>query len=153
MVVPTPVKRANTQEIEAANRAEVTALLIRSGYRVYRPEADIDGEDLVLAMPEDSKKTAPRELIKVQLKSRPYVDKPRYGGKKLWMLFPSAKFSPTERRDWFLIEHDVLFEWTKKDRSEGWGDIWSYPTISKKLREFLEKEKCVISSRDNDDPA
>ena len=34
-------------EIEAANRAEATAILIRGGYRVYRPEADVSGEDLV----------------------------------------------------------------------------------------------------------
>ena len=38
---PTP------NEIEAANRAEVTAILIRAGYRVYRPDADVSGEDLV----------------------------------------------------------------------------------------------------------
>lgn len=29
-----------SNEIEAANRAEAIALLIRAGYRVYRPEAD-----------------------------------------------------------------------------------------------------------------
>jgi hypothetical protein len=149
MTEATPAKRVNTQEIEAANRAEVTALLIRSGYRVYRPEADVDGEDLVLAKPADPDKPGPCELIKVQLKGRAYVDKPRYGGKNLWMLFPSGKFSPTERREWFLIEHDVLFEWTKKGRSEGWGDFWSYPTISKKLREFLDPY--VIQPQDNAD--
>jgi hypothetical protein len=145
MLEPSPTKpvRANTQIIEAANRAEVTALLIRSDYRVYRPEADVDGEDLVLAKPTG-------ELIKVQLKGRAYVDRHKYGNKNLWMLFPSGKFSPTERREWFLIEHDVLFEWTKKDRSEGWGDFWSYPTISKKLREFLDSY--VIKPPENTDP-
>jgi hypothetical protein len=35
-----------SNELEAANRAEATALLIRAGYRVYRPEADGYGEDL-----------------------------------------------------------------------------------------------------------
>lgn len=35
-------------EIEAANHAEATALLIRYGYRVYRPEVDVSGEDLVI---------------------------------------------------------------------------------------------------------
>ena len=33
-------------ELEAANRAEAMVLLIRAGYRVYRPEADAYGEDL-----------------------------------------------------------------------------------------------------------
>ena len=32
-----------SNEVEPANPAEVTALLISAGYRVYRPEADIDG--------------------------------------------------------------------------------------------------------------
>ena len=37
-----------SNEVEAANRAEATALLIRADYRVYRPEADCYGEDLVV---------------------------------------------------------------------------------------------------------
>ncbi len=32
------IKEPTANEIEAANRAEATALLIRSGYRVYRPK-------------------------------------------------------------------------------------------------------------------
>ena len=43
--------KPTANEIEAANRAEATALLIRSGYRVYRPEADCFGEDLILRTP------------------------------------------------------------------------------------------------------
>jgi phosphoglycolate phosphatase-like HAD superfamily hydrolase len=45
-------KRLAHNEIEAANRAEATAILIRAGYRVYRPEADVSGEDLVIRTPE-----------------------------------------------------------------------------------------------------
>lgn len=56
-------------EIEAANRAEATALLIRYGYRVYRPEADVSGEDLVIRTPEGA-------LVAVQLKSRLTVNFP-----------------------------------------------------------------------------
>jgi hypothetical protein len=41
------IKELTANEIEAANRAEATALLIRAGYRVYRPEADCYGEDLI----------------------------------------------------------------------------------------------------------
>jgi hemolysin activation/secretion protein len=54
-------KLTSTNEIEAANRAEVTAVLIRAGYRVYRPEADVSGEDLVIRIPEG-------ELRSVQMK-------------------------------------------------------------------------------------
>ena len=45
-------KPTSTNLIEAANCAEVTAILIRAGYRVYRPEADVSGEDLIIRIPE-----------------------------------------------------------------------------------------------------
>jgi hypothetical protein len=64
----------SSNELEAANRAEATALLIRSGYRIYRPEADVHGEDLVLRAPSGG-------LLPLQLKGRPTVDWPRYGGR------------------------------------------------------------------------
>ncbi len=48
---PPPRPRLSSAEIEAANRAEATALLIRAGYSVYRPEADVRGEDLILRTP------------------------------------------------------------------------------------------------------
>lgn len=53
-----------SNEVEAANRAEATALLIRAGFRVYRPEADVSGEDLVI-------RTQDGELRTVQMKGRP----------------------------------------------------------------------------------
>jgi hypothetical protein len=74
-----------SNEVEAANRAEVTALLIRAGYRVYRPEADCYGEDLILRDREGT-------LHAVQLKSRPTVDPARYGGdRRMLMLFPAQR--------------------------------------------------------------
>ena len=79
-------EKPTANEIEAANRAEVTALLIRAGYRVYRPEADCYGEDLIL-------RALHGELRAVQLKSRPTVDWKRYGGKSLWMMFPNSEAS------------------------------------------------------------
>lgn len=77
---PSP-RRLTSAEIEAANRAEATALLIRAGYRVYRPEADVSGEDLIIRTPTGM-------LRPVQLKGRPSVEWARYGGQGLWMLFP-----------------------------------------------------------------
>ena len=61
------VYRVSTLAIEAANRAEATALLIRCGYRVYRPEVDFEGEDLVVLTPKG-------ELHGVQLKGGAAVD-------------------------------------------------------------------------------
>ncbi|MEM6586255.1 MAG: hypothetical protein AAF692_10915, partial [Pseudomonadota bacterium] len=76
-------QRLSPNLIEAANRAEVTALLIRERYRVYRPEADVDGEDMVLRQPSGN-------LISVQLKGRLTIDRHRYGDSDTWMIFPDG---------------------------------------------------------------
>jgi hypothetical protein len=129
----------NSREIEAANRAEVTAILIRAGYRVYRPEADVSGEDLVIRTPGG-------RLRMVQMKSRPSVDLRRYGGKHIWMLFPDPQ-GPKPGRSWFFIEHDDLFQWIKNRHgtTTGWSEIWSYPHLSSDLRAFLQKSKAEIA--------
>lgn len=117
---------------EAANRAEATALLIRCGYRVYRPEADVEGEDLVLRLQSGA-------LHGVQLKSRPLVDWKRYARRGLWMLFPDRSYTPHKPRLWFLVPHDMFFDWVKArhGHSPGWADHWSYPHVGKDLRAFL----------------
>jgi hypothetical protein len=121
-----------SNEIEAANRAEATAILIRAGYRVYRPEADVSGEDLLI-------RKSDGEILAVQMKGRPSVDKPRYGGHGIWMLFPDPAGSKPGR-PWFLVEHDKLFCWVKKRHgaAPGWNDAWSYPRIGADLLEFLQ---------------
>ncbi|GJE62757.1 hypothetical protein [Methylobacterium trifolii] len=117
---------------EAANRAEATALLIRCGYRVYRPEADIEGEDLVVRRPTGA-------LYGVQLKGGPMVEWRRYGGRNLLMLFPSAPYSPGAPRSWFLVPHDPLFDWMKARHGQApkWADHWRYPVLTKPLAAFL----------------
>lgn len=119
-------------EIEAANRAEVTALLIRCGYRVYRPEADIYGEDLVVRTPEG-------DLLPVQMKARPTVDWPRYGNRKMLMLFPDPA-GDIPGQPWFFIKHDELFAWMKEHHAKapGWNDAWSDPYVSVDLGRFLQ---------------
>jgi hypothetical protein len=81
--------KLSSNEQEAANRAEATALLIRAGYRVYRPEADVHGEDLVLRAP-SSDDLRQGDLRPVQLKGRPTVAR-KYEGKGIWMLFPDPR--------------------------------------------------------------
>jgi hypothetical protein len=119
-----------SNEVEAANRAEATALLIRAGYRVYRPEADCYGEDLVVRTPTG-------ELRAVQLKSRPSVDEKRYGGGLIWMLFPDPKGGAG--RAWFLVPHKELYRWfeSRHGRADKWDGTWSVPYLSRDLRSFL----------------
>ena len=93
--------KLSSNEIEAANLAEATSLLIRAGYRVYRPEADITGEDLVVRTPSGV-------LHTVQLKGRPTVEWARYGGRQILMLFPDPS-GVIPGRNWFLIDHDAFY--------------------------------------------
>lgn len=118
---------------EAANRAEASALLMRCGYKVYRPEAGTEGEDLVLRIPDG-------KLIAVQLKSRVYVCQKRYGGKDIWMLLPSGPFQQGQGRRWFLIPHDALFEHVEQRHGNSaptWAGEWSYPSMPKHVAELL----------------
>jgi hypothetical protein len=143
--------KLTTNEIEAANRAEVTAILIRSGNRVYRPEADVSGEDLVI------RRLGNDALLLVQMKSRPMVHSFLYGGRNIWMLFPDP-VGDIPGRPWFLIKHDELFEWFKEQHgttSLGWAQRskanlaeWSERRISNKLGEFLQRFKLPITTAD-----
>jgi hypothetical protein len=128
-----------SNEVEAVNRAEATFLLIRAGYRVYRPEVDCDGEDLVV-------RSRDGILHPVQQKSRPTVDLKRYGkDNSLWMLFPDPKEAVTLGRKWFLVPHNKLYEWMqdKHGHTPYWieNEAWHDPTISNELGKFLEDYK------------
>jgi hypothetical protein len=127
-----PGRRLREAIVDAANRAEATAFLIRSGYKVYCPEADCDGEDLVVQHPSG-------ELRAVRIKARPIVDWKRYGARRLWMLFPSAPYDHTALRGWFLILHDHFYNWVERRHLSApkWASHWSYPIISEDLRAFL----------------
>lgn len=125
-------RKLSSAEIEAANRAEATALLIRAGYRVYRPEADVSGEDLVIRLPDGS-------LRAVQLKGRPTVEWIRYGGRNILMLFPDPGVLPPGR-NWYLIDHDSFYCWVEQRHSHTakWDQSWSYPSLGRLLANFLE---------------
>lgn len=125
-------------ETEAANRAEATALLIRVGYRVYRPEADCYGEDLILRTPEG-------ELLAAQLKASPDVNWKKYGGRSLWMLFPDPK--STSPRKWFLVPHDKFYRWAKDKHGHAprWAEAWHWPYVPKELGQFLDSISSLSS--------
>lgn len=122
---------------EAANRAEATALLIRCGYRVYRPEADIEGEDLMVRRDRD------RAFLAVQLKARLYVDESRYGQLGLWLLFPSSLYREDIPRHWYLVPHDDLYERVKTAHgaSAKWANAWSSAKPSASIQPFLAEHR------------
>jgi hypothetical protein len=55
------------------------------------------------------------------------------------MLFPDPD-PPGTQRDWFLVDHDEFFKLVERKHgaSPKWDRSWSYPTIGKELRAFLE---------------
>ncbi len=128
------IRVPTANEIEAANRAEATALLIRCGYRVYHPEADCYGEDLVLRTPTG-------KLRAVQLKSRMTVNQDKYGSTSLWMLFPSTSFNASVRREWFLVPHHLLYKLVKEKHghSPKFDGEWSCETVPKADWKVLAK--------------
>ncbi|MEM7779254.1 MAG: hypothetical protein AAF697_02555 [Pseudomonadota bacterium] len=128
-------------EAEAANRGEVSALLIRLGYQVYRPEADVDGIDLVLRQPFG-------ELIDVQLKSRLTVNKPLYGERNIWMLFPDRPWDANIVRRWFLIPHDKLFGIIKERHGHAakWDETWSAAKPARAILPLLEPHRLKNTS-------
>jgi len=130
----TAPKRESTLLIEGANRAEATALLIRCGYRVYRPEVDFEGEDLVLRTPKGKLRVA-------QMKGVARVEWAKYGGRNIWMLFPSAKFVPNEPRLWYLVPHDRLYKWYegRHGHTKSWSEGWHDPIIGTELKSFLKQ--------------
>ena len=127
--------------IEAVNRAEATARLLRLGFMVYGPEADIGGEDMVLRAPPPS-----RHLLSVQLKARLTVDQPRYGGRDIWMLFPARSYEHGTSRDWYLIPHDTLFaELIRRTNQEVFlGRSSGY--VPRNLLDFLARYRLPIDA-------
>lgn len=124
-----PRKDLTSNEIETANRAEATELLIRTGYRVFRPEAACYGEDMILRTPSG-------ELRSVRVKGRATVDVNRYGKKALWMLFPGDGKNSETGRNWFLVPHDLFYEWIKEKHAHAPNctDTQNFP---KQLSAFL----------------
>jgi hypothetical protein len=108
---------------------------------VYRPEADCYGEDLTLRDPRGKR-------LAVQLKGRLTVNWGKYGNKSLWMLFPSAPFNAADKRDWFLVPHDRLYDLMKKrhERAASFEKEWHCRTVADKDRPSLNKFVIVPAS-------
>jgi hypothetical protein len=53
----------NNHIIEAYNLNEVSAIFLKKGFMLYRPEADVDGVDFIIQTPENNFLNLPNILL------------------------------------------------------------------------------------------
>jgi len=112
-------KLTSTNLIEAANCAEVTAILISCRYRVYRPEAGRIRRGL--GDPHTRGRTTFGSDERPSSCSLEALRREAPRGNDMWMLFPDPA-GEIPGRPWFFIKHDELFNWYKQRHgaAPGW---------------------------------
>jgi hypothetical protein len=124
------VVKQQGQITEATNRALLTALFLKNGWMVYKPEADIGGVDMLVMRLDDKE-----EVRKVQLKSRWTIHQ-KYLNKKIWICFP-------DREKWYFCKHDEMIAIGRKCKlklESPSGDLFhTAPQLSRELQKSLEE--------------
>ena len=88
-----PYGLLNSRQRESHNYQKVSAALADYGYATIRLHDDWAGADFIAQHQSGS-------FLKIQLKSRPVLDK-KYMGKDIVIAFPSSGI-------WYLFEHDAM---------------------------------------------
>jgi hypothetical protein len=72
----------------------------------------------------------------------------RYGGRNLWMLFPSQPFQAGKARQWYLVPHDMLYQWQheRHGHASSWKGAWSSRSISKQVATLLRRYEVKLAS-------
>lgn len=109
----------NPRQQENFNCAKLAAVLVEYGFTALRLSDDWKGADLI-AVHKDGEKD-----LKVQVKGRLTFEQ-KYLSKGLWIAF-------RENEDWYLYEHDVLFELVRKriEDSVAWREqgVYHWPRL------------------------
>lgn len=127
----------NSRQRESYNLQKVGAVLADFGF-ITIPLSDDWGNADFIAQHCDG-----RTFFKVQLKSRLTFSKD-YAGKDLQVCFPSGA-------DWYLFPHDEVLELIKQagliEGSSSWTTAgeYSFPTLSKSVREILEPYRIPVA--------
>ena len=106
--------------------------MLANGYIPYHPAIDV-GIDAIYYL------ESRNELLRVQLKSRPTIDK-KYLDRQIWIAFPDGG-------DWFLFQHDDLVSHVKglgvALPSDSWQNYgrYSWSAIPAWMRQWLERFK------------
>jgi hypothetical protein len=125
----------NSRQREGFNFQKVSAVLADYGFTTIRLTSDWNGADFI-AQHSDGV-----TFLKIQLKGRCAFSKD-YSGKDLHICFP-------EGGQWYLYPHDEVLKQVLKDTEIGETVSWkerggySFPTLSKKLRQILQPFRLV----------
>ena len=120
---------SNPQILEAIQRNEIQAYLMKMGWMVYNPAADVGGVDWIAI------NLSTNELRKIQQKSRFLINK-KYIGKDLWI--GTAAYGAI-----YMIPHDKLLETSaglKAQRTKSWRENGEYhwPSISEAMKKEVQ---------------
>lgn len=129
------IRRPKLRQQEGFNFQKVSAVLADYGFTTIRLSSDWSGADFI-AQHSDG-----LTFLKVQLKGRcAFAEK--YRGKDLHICFPNDG-------DWYIYPHDELLKRVLAETEIGDTASWrerggySFPTLSKKLRELLQPYRLV----------
>lgn len=128
-----PYEKLNSRQRENYNFQKVSAVLADYGFSTIRLSSDWQGADFIAQHLDGIR------FLKVQLKARLTFDR-KYMGRDLQVCFPQGA-------DWYLFPHDELLRDLQRDTTMGksisWelGGHYSYPTIPKKILEWLQPYK------------
>jgi hypothetical protein len=124
-----------SRQQEGFNFQKVSAVLADYGFTTIRLTSDWNNADFI-AQHHDGVR-----FLKVQLKGRCAFDA-KYRGKDLYICFPCGAH-------WYLYPHDEVLDRVLAEMTIGETVSWkerggySFPTLSKKLREILEPYRLV----------
>jgi hypothetical protein len=127
----------NSRQQEAYNFQKVSAVLADYGFTTIRLSSDWQGADFIAQHIDGS------TFLKIQLKGRLTFDK-KYSGRDLYVCFACGG-------EWFLYPHDELLktalEATNIAETSSWRDYgaYSFPSISRKIRELLQPYRLVAN--------
>ena len=123
----------NSRQQEGFNFQKVSAVLADYGFTTIRLTSDWNSADFI-AQHSDGV-----TFLKIQLKGRCAFSKD-YRGKDLHICFPDGA-------QWYLYPHDEVLKQVERDiaNTVSWKDRggYSYPKLSKKLRQVLQPYRLI----------
>jgi hypothetical protein len=128
-----PYASLNSRQQEGFNFQKVSGVLADYGFVTIRLSSDWRGADFIAQHIDGT------TFLKVQLKGRLTFEK-KYLGRDLHVCFPNTG-------NWYIYPHDELLAAVLASTAIGTTDSWingggySFPTLSKKLRELLKPYK------------